>query len=79
MNIPKYIERPIYMDRIMPYVRKDIMKILVGQRRVGKSYLLFQLMDRLSALHPEDQAMPPSESRSCRAEEIQQQIAKALG
>ena len=55
MNIPKYIERPVYMDRIMPYVRKDIMKILVGQRRVGKSYLLFQLMDRLSVLHPEDQ------------------------
>ena len=43
MNIPKYIERPVYMDRIMPYARKDIMKILVGQRRVGKSYLLFQL------------------------------------
>ena len=55
MDIPKYIERPAYMDRIMPYVRKGIMKILVGQRRVGKSYMLFQLMDRLSVLHPEDQ------------------------
>lgn len=37
----------------MPYVRKDIIKILVGQRRVGKSYMLFQLMDRISALYPD--------------------------
>ena len=55
MNIPEYIERPIYLDRIMPYVQKDIIKILVGQRRVGKSYLLFQLMDKIAKLDPECQ------------------------
>ena len=55
MQIPEYIERPLYLNRIMPYVRKNIMKIIVGQRRVGKSYMLFQLMDRLSALDPEGQ------------------------
>lgn len=55
MKIPEYIERPLYLQRIMPYVRKDIMKILVGQRRVGKSYMLFQLMDRISALDPDGQ------------------------
>lgn len=55
MKIPEYIERPIYLDRIMPYVRKDIMKILVGQRRVGKSYLLFQLMERIAAQDPDSQ------------------------
>lgn len=52
MNIPDYIERPLYLQRIMPYVQKDIMKIIVGQRRVGKSYLLYQLMGRISALDP---------------------------
>ena len=52
MKTPTYIERPLYLQRIMPYVKKDIMKILVGQRRVGKSYLLFQLMDRISAIDP---------------------------
>jgi predicted AAA+ superfamily ATPase len=31
------------------------MKILVGQRRVGKSYLLYQLMDRISSLDPKGQ------------------------
>lgn len=55
MKTPEYIERPIYLDRIMPYVQKDIIKIIVGQRRVGKSYLLFQLMDRIAALDPDGQ------------------------
>lgn len=55
MKIPDYIERPLYLQRIMPYVQKGIMKILVGQRRVGKSYMLFQLMDRISALDPDGQ------------------------
>ncbi len=53
MKIPDYIERPLYLDRIMPYVLKNIIKIFVGQRRVGKSYMLFQLMDRFSALYPD--------------------------
>ena len=55
MKIPDYIERPIYLNRVMPYVQKDVMKIFVGQRRVGKSYMLFQLMDRISALNPDVQ------------------------
>lgn len=55
MKIPEYIERPLYLERIMPFVQKDIMKILIGQRRVGKSYMLFQLMGRISALEPEAQ------------------------
>lgn len=53
MEIPKFIERPLYIESIMPYVQKDIIKILVGQRRVGKSYMLFQLMDRISKLYPD--------------------------
>jgi len=55
MGFPEYIERPLYLDRIMPYVHKDIIKIIVGQRRVGKSYMLFQLMDRISVLNPDGQ------------------------
>lgn len=34
------IERPIYLKQIRPYIDKSIIKILVGQRRVGKSYIL---------------------------------------
>ena len=39
----------------MPYARQDIIKVIVGQRRVGKSYLLYQLMDRLADLDPDGQ------------------------
>lgn len=47
----KYIKRPVYLDRIRPYVDKDIIKILVGQRRVGKSFMLFQIIDEIKAIH----------------------------
>ena len=43
----KYIKRTYYLDRIRPFMNKDVIKVLVGQRRVGKSYLLFQIMDEL--------------------------------
>lgn len=32
--------RPKYMAKIRPYIGKNIIKILTGQRRVGKSYIL---------------------------------------
>ena len=50
-----YIERPLYLERILPFVGKDIMKVLMGQRRVGKSYMLYQLMDRVAAMDPQGQ------------------------
>ncbi len=45
--IKEYIKRDQYLDRIRPFMQKDIIKVLVGQRRVGKSYLLFQIIDEL--------------------------------
>lgn len=35
------------MDRIRPYIDKNIIKILVGQRRVGKSYILMAVADEV--------------------------------
>jgi len=35
------------MARIEPYIGKSIIKVLAGQRRVGKSYILFQIMKRV--------------------------------
>jgi predicted AAA+ superfamily ATPase len=37
-------ERPSYIEQIRPYIKKNLIKVISGQRRVGKSYLLFQLM-----------------------------------
>ncbi len=58
MNAPihrTYIEREQYLDKIRPFVGRDIIKVLVGQRRVGKSYLLLQLLDKLPQWQPESQ------------------------
>ena len=39
------IERPYYIEKVRPHIGKPIIKILTGQRRIGKSYILMQLMD----------------------------------
>lgn len=38
------INREAYLNKIIPFIDKKIIKVLSGQRRVGKSYLLFQIM-----------------------------------
>jgi predicted AAA+ superfamily ATPase len=46
MRRPKILkQRDCYIERIRPFMRKSIVKVMTGQRRVGKSYILFQLMD----------------------------------
>ncbi len=46
--VKKYISRDIYFKSTLPYVNKDIIKVFIGQRRVGKSYILYQLMDHIA-------------------------------
>lgn len=36
-----------YLDKVMPFVGKNLIKVLIGQRRSGKSYLLKQIMNTL--------------------------------
>lgn len=43
----------MYMDRIRPYIGKSIIKILVGQRRVGKSHILMSVADEIRGNHPD--------------------------
>ncbi len=43
----KLIDRPIYTNRIIPFIHKPVIKVLTGQRRVGKSYVMLQLMDHI--------------------------------
>lgn len=49
----KYITREIYKKNIERYIGKEIIKVLIGQRRVGKSYLLFQIMDSIKEQFPD--------------------------
>jgi predicted AAA+ superfamily ATPase len=44
-----YQKRPYYINKIIPFVDTDLIKVLIGQRRVGKSYILLQLMDEIRA------------------------------
>ena len=53
MKSVNMISRPMYMDRIRPYIGKSIIKILVGQRRVGKSYILKAVADEIRRSNPD--------------------------
>lgn len=54
MNIPSdIIPRPHYANKVLPHMGKNIIKVFTGQRRVGKSYLLFQLMLLLKKQNPD--------------------------
>ena len=54
MKLPQtLINREVYIRRIQPFMRKSIAKVLIGQRRVGKSFLLFQLMDKVQQEEPD--------------------------
>jgi predicted AAA+ superfamily ATPase len=44
-HIPANIQlRSSYLERIAPFIGQNVIKVLTGQRRVGKSYLLFQII-----------------------------------
>jgi len=41
----QYKQRKYYLDKIKPFINKQIIKVILGQRRVGKSYFLLQIRD----------------------------------
>ncbi|MDR2618788.1 MAG: AAA family ATPase, partial [Treponema sp.] len=47
IEIPFYIPRTRYIEKIRPFSGSRIIKVLTGQRRTGKSYLFYQLMDEI--------------------------------
>ncbi len=49
------IERNIYLQRIFPFVGKNIIKVITGQRRVGKSYFLRQVREYIEKKYPDKQ------------------------
>jgi uncharacterized protein len=48
-----YIKRQQLIKRVSPFIGKDIIKIFTGQRRVGKSYMLFQTGDLILEQFPQ--------------------------
>jgi hypothetical protein len=47
-----FLPRPHYMKKITPFIDQDVIKVIIGQRRVGKSYFMYQIMDALKKAHP---------------------------
>jgi predicted AAA+ superfamily ATPase len=46
------IYREGYFRQIEPYIGDNLIKVLIGQRRVGKSYILLQLMEEIKKRLP---------------------------
>ncbi len=46
------IKREAYLKRIRPFYNKPLIKVLVGQRRVGKSFLLRQIEQEIQSKNP---------------------------
>lgn len=44
-SFPHTISRPIYLNIVEPFIGKNLIKVFTGQRRVGKSYLMYQIID----------------------------------
>lgn len=45
-------KRTLYTQRIKTFIGKGIIKVLTGQRRVGKSCLLKQIQEEIKSEHP---------------------------
>lgn len=55
VKFPKVLHhRDAYIDRIKPFMRTPIVKVMIGHRRVGKSFILFQLINLIK--HEEKEA-----------------------
>ena len=67
MEVIMMIYRPLYMDRIMPYVDTPFVKILTGVRRCGKSTILKMIMERLKT----ERNIPDERIISCRYDSME--------
>ena len=47
------IKREGYISKIQPFIDQSLIKVIIGQRRVGKSYILLQLIALIEENNPE--------------------------
>ena len=46
------VKRKVFLEKIRPFVGTDVVKVITGLRRSGKSVLLEQIQDELRAENP---------------------------
>ncbi len=51
-----YITREKYINEVKPFIKKQIIKVFTGQRRVGKSFLMLQIIDLIKKI--DKQSLP---------------------
>ena len=51
MSANKVFFREIYLNKISPFIDKKIIKVITGQRRVGKSFIMLQLIEKIKQLN----------------------------
>ena len=43
--------RHLYLNKISPFINKPVIKVITGMRRVGKSYFIRQIIDKIKSQH----------------------------
>ncbi len=46
------IRRTVYLEKVRPFRNTNLIKVFTGQRRVGKSYLLYQIIQDILSQNP---------------------------
>lgn len=52
MKIPDFLPRPLYLNKVIPFIDKPLIKVFTGQRRSGKSYVMLQTIDYIRKQFP---------------------------
>jgi len=52
MEIPDFLPRPLYLNKVIPFIDKPLIKVFTGQRRSGKSYVMLQTIDYIRKQFP---------------------------
>ena len=66
------LDRPEYIERILPFLDKPVVKVITGMRRVGKSRLLELIRHRLDI----DRLIAAAIERGARARFIRPQTPR---
>lgn len=53
MAATQIINRTLYLEKVEAHIGKHIIKVLVGLRRSGKSYLMLSIFERIKQLNPD--------------------------
>ncbi len=57
MSNANVFERRRYVEKVLPFIGKNLIKVLIGQRRVGKSCILRLIQDEYAKLFPANSSL----------------------